>query len=110
MNFNEYQDRAKLTASYPEIGGTLFVYPALGLAGETGEVVEKIKKIMRDEGGVVSDVKREEIKKELGDVLWYLSEIARQLEIPLEDVAIANIEKLTSRYARGVVGGSGDNR
>lgn len=110
MNFNEYQEKAKMTAGYPVIGGNAYIYPALGLAGESGEVAEKVKKILRDDNGVVSEEKKAEIKKELGDVLWYVSEIARQLNIPLEDVATANIEKLTSRLARGVIGGSGDNR
>lgn len=110
MNFDEYQKRASETAGYPEPGGHGFIYPTLGLAGEAGEVAEKIKKVIRDEGGVISDVKRLEIQKELGDVLWYVSEIARQLAIKLDDVATQNIEKLASRKARGVISGSGDNR
>ena len=110
MNFDEYQKRASETAGYPEPGGHGFIYPTLGLAGEAGEVAEKIKKVIRDEGGVISDAKRLEIQKELGDVLWYVSEIARQLGIKLDDVATQNIEKLASRKARGVISGSGDNR
>ena len=110
MNFNEYQEAASKTAGYPEPGGIPFIYPTLGLAGEAGEVAEKIKKVIRDEGGVVTDAKRDEIKKELGDVLWYVSEIARQLGLQLDDVATANIAKLASRKERGVISGSGDNR
>lgn len=110
MNFNEYQEKASVTATYPSVGGATFIYPVLGLAGEAGEVAEKIKKIIRDDGGIVSAEKKIEIQKELGDVLWYVSEIARQLGIPLEDVAVGNIEKLLSRKERGQLHGSGDNR
>ncbi len=110
MNFNEYQEKASVTATYPSVGGVTFIYPVLGLTGEAGEVAEKIKKIIRDDGGIVSAEKKIEIQKELGDVLWYVSEIARQLGIPLEDVAVGNIEKLLSRKERGQLHGSGDNR
>jgi NTP pyrophosphatase (non-canonical NTP hydrolase) len=110
MQFNEYQEAASRTAGYPTPGGIPFIYPTLGLAGEAGEVAEKIKKVIRDEGGVVSEQKRTEIQKELGDVLWYVSEVARQLGLKLDDVARLNIEKLASRKERGVISGSGDNR
>ncbi|MFM2414691.1 MAG: hypothetical protein RI911_384 [Candidatus Parcubacteria bacterium] len=110
MDFNEYQEKASQTAGYPTPGGMAFIYPALGLAGEAGEVAEKIKKIIRDEGGVVSEAKRGEIKKELGDVLWYVSELARQFDLTLDDVAAGNIDKLASRKERGIINGSGDNR
>jgi NTP pyrophosphatase (non-canonical NTP hydrolase) len=110
MNFDDYQKKASETAGYPEPGGLGFIYPTLGLAGEAGEVAEKIKKIIRDEKGVITNDKREEIKKELGDVLWYVSEIARQLDVSLADVAEANIAKLASRKERSVISGSGDNR
>lgn len=109
MTLNEYQEKSRKTATYPNAGNN-FVYPTLGLAGETGEVAEKIKKIVRDEGGTVSEEKREEIKKELGDVLWYVAQIAAELRISLDDVAETNIEKLYSRLERGVISGSGDNR
>lgn len=110
MQFNEYQKKASETAGYPEPGGMAFIYPTLGLAGEAGEVAEKIKKVIRDEGGIISSEKRAEIQKELGDVLWYVSEIARQLELSLDDIATVNIAKLASRKERGVISGSGDNR
>ena len=109
MDFKEYQKESKKTALYPDSGNN-FVYPTLGLSGESGEVADKIKKIIRDEEGQVSEEKREEIKKELGDVLWYVAQLATELHLDLEDIAKTNLEKLFSRKARGVLGGSGDNR
>ena len=87
-----------------------FIYPVLGLCGESGEIAEKIKKVIRDEGGIVSEHKKEEIKKELGDVLWYISQIATELRLSLDAIAKANIEKLQSRLERNKISGSGDNR
>lgn len=109
MNIKEYQDLAMSTAIYPNKGSNLY-YPALGLAGETGEVCEKIKKIMRDDGGVVSEEKRELLKKELGDIAWYLAALSTELGLSLEDVFQHNINKLFSRKERGQLHGSGDNR
>lgn len=104
MKFKEYQELAKTTAIYPE--QARIFYPALGLAGEVGEVCEKIKKNIRD--GRVLD--KDDLTKELGDVLWYLSALAGDLGIDLEDVAFKNYEKLKSRMERNVISGSGDNR
>lgn len=109
MNFEEYQKKSRVTAIYPNAGEN-FIYPTLGLAGEAGEVAEKIKKVIRDKNGVMDDETREMIKKELGDVLWYVSQIASELKLPLDDVAKTNIEKLASRLERGKIEGSGDNR
>ena len=109
MTFEEYESKSSETAKYPNVGNN-FVYPTLGLAGETGEVAEKVKKILRDKGGTVSDKDREEIKKELGDVLWYLSRVSVEMGLSLESVAQSNIEKLSSRLERGKLGGEGDNR
>ena len=109
MDFATYQEKSRVTAVYPDAGRTM-VYPTLGLAGEAGEVAEKVKKIIRDDGGVVSDTKRTEIAKELGDVLWYVSQIATELGVSLDDVAQGNIDKLYSRMDRDVLRGSGDNR
>ena len=109
MNFDEYQKKANKTAIYPVLGAK-FVYPALGLADEAGEVVGKIKKVMRDDGGVLTEEKKIEIKKELGDVLWYLAQLSTDLGIKLSEVAKANVEKLASRMERNVLHGSGDNR
>lgn len=104
-----YQKLAAETAIYPTLGHPI-VYPALGLAGEAGEVAEKIKKLCRDDDLIMTDEKKESIKKELGDVLWYVSEVARQAGLSLSDVADANIEKLQKRKENGCLGGSGDNR
>lgn len=109
MTFAEYQKTSRRTALYPNVDNN-YIYPTLGLAGETGEVAEKIKKVIRDKGGVVSEVDQEEIKKELGDVLWYVAQIATELKISLEDIAGHNLEKLLSRLERNQIGGSGDNR
>ncbi len=109
MEFKEYQQASRQTAVYPVIGQG-FVYPALGLAGESGEVVEKIKKIFRDQQGVVADEQRQAVAKELGDVLWYLAQLATELELDLNQVAQNNLDKLLSRQQRGQLHGSGDER
>lgn len=109
MNFNEYQKRSRKTAIY--LGkGKNFVYPVLGLVGESGEVAEKIKKVLRDKKGILDEKRKREIKKELGDVLWYLAQIAAELGLSLNEIASANIKKLESRKKRNKLHGSGDNR
>lgn len=87
-----------------------WVYPALKLAGEAGEVTEKLGKIVRDKQGVISAEDRIELLKELGDVLWYVNALAADFDSTLEEVMQMNIDKLASRQARGVLSGSGDNR
>jgi NTP pyrophosphatase (non-canonical NTP hydrolase) len=109
MNFEEYQKFSRKTAFYPGKDKN-FIYPTLGLAGETGEVAEKIKKIIRDDDGNVDGEKKEELKKELGDVLWYVAQIATELDISFDEIAKLNIEKLRSRKERNTLSGSGDNR
>jgi len=109
MTFNEYQSKAKETARFPE-KETAFIYASLALMGEAGEIAEKIKKVWRDKNRVVGESDREEIKKEMGDVLWYLSQLADQLDIDFDDVAQTNLNKTRSRLARDVINGSGDNR
>ncbi len=109
MQFKDYQKKARKTAIYPKIGKS-FVYPALGLAGEAGEVAEKIKKLFRDKNGKAGKAEKEEIKKELGDVLWYIANLAHEFGFSLEDVAKTNLEKLYSRKRRSKIKGSGDNR
>ncbi|MEI7620474.1 MAG: nucleoside triphosphate pyrophosphohydrolase family protein [Candidatus Falkowbacteria bacterium] len=109
MTFSDYQNESKKTAIYPNIGSN-FIYPTLGLSGEAGEIANKVKKILRDKNNEVSEEDRQEISKELGDVLWYLSQIATELNISLDEIAQNNITKLLSRQARNVLGGNGDNR
>lgn len=104
VTFDSYQEFVKSLAVYPS--SARIMYPCLGLAGEVGEVCEKVKKNIRD--GRVLD--KEDLTKELGDVLWYLSAVALDLGISLQDIAQTNINKLTSRKERGVIHGSGDNR
>ena len=109
MHFSDYQTKSRVTAKYPNLGSN-FIYPTLGLSGEAGEVAEKVKKVLRDKGGVIDDETKQLIAKELGDVLWYVAQIATELGLSLEDVASMNIEKLMSRLERGVISGSGDLR
>lgn len=109
MKLSDYQKMAKTTALYPNAASNLY-YPALGLGGETGEVLNKVKKIMRDHDGQITDEFRESLKNELGDVLWYVAALASELKLDLNDIAQANIEKLFSRKERGVIQGSGDDR
>lgn len=110
LRFDEYQRRALATALFPDIGGERCVYPALGLADEAGEVLGKIKKLYRDRGGEVTEQFREELKKELGDVYWYLAVLADAFGLDSSEVAEANLRKLADRAERGVLHGSGDDR
>jgi NTP pyrophosphatase (non-canonical NTP hydrolase) len=109
MDFDEYQKETRRHAIYPGVGNN-FSFPMIGLAGETGEVAEKIKKIIRDKDGIVDEISRAEIKKELGDVLWYLSQIASEFDLSLNEIVKTNIEKIKSRKERDMVHGDGDNR
>ncbi len=113
MDFEEYQKLSRKTANYPNIGAKkedAFLYPILGLAGASGEGLEKIKKIFRDDKGVLKEERKEMIKKELGDVLWYLAQVATELNLSLNDIAESNIKKLSSRLIRGKISGDGDER
>ena len=106
MTLNEYQQAALTTATYTHS----IIYPALGLTGEAGEVADKVKKVLRDNDGVFDEHRKMEIAKELGDVLWYIANMADDLGFKLEEIAQMNVNKLASRAQRGVLGGSGDNR
>lgn len=108
--FNDYQNLASRTAKFSPGKVDGLTYTALGLNGEAGEVAELIKKMLRDDGGKLSPERRQKLLYELGDVLWYLSQNARLANLTLQDVAEANIEKLTSRRERGKIHGDGDNR
>jgi len=109
MRFSDYQALSRATAVYPGAGDNL-LYPTLGLCGEAGEVAEKVKKMIRDDGGVLSDARREALARELGDVLWYVAQLATEAGLELDAVAAANLEKLLSRRERNVLQGSGDTR
>lgn len=109
MNLTDYQLRAKATAAYPVIGNAV-IYPTLGLTNEAGEVAGKIKKIFRDKNGVFSPADLEALKAELGDVLWYLAQVATELGLSLDEIAEHNIAKLLDRKARGKIQGDGDRR
>lgn len=109
MTLDEYQTQAA-TTSLMQDNDKLFVYTALGMNGEAGEIAEKVKKILRDKDGDRTQIDRADIIKELGDVLWYVAMFAKSLDVSLDEVATANVEKLASRKDRGVIHGSGDNR
>lgn len=108
MTLNDYQQQAIKTATYGSEHS--IIYPTLGLAGEAGEVADKVKKVIRDNGGVFTQEQKVAIAKELGDVLWYIAADSRDLGFTLEDIANTNLEKLASRKTRGVISGSGDDR
>lgn len=108
MELSDYQQSSRRTAAYPR--SAWLAYPALGLAGEAGEVAEHAKKAIRDDGGEVTDERRAAMAKELGDVLWYVSQLATELGLDLDEIAQANLDKLLSRQRRGVLSGSGDDR
>ncbi len=109
LTFDEYQNAARTTAQYPDMGHNMY-YPTLGLAGEAGEVAEKIKKLMRDDNGVLTPDRRQALKKELGDVLWYVAALCSELGLTMGEVAEHNVEKLRDRKDRNAIKGEGDNR
>jgi len=107
MEFNEYQDRAE-TYALSTAKGLMYLIP--GLAAESGEVAGKWAKYLRDAHFRDNSILKEDMKKELGDCLWFIAMIAEQFNIKLEDVAITNIDKLEDRKQRNQIGGSGDER
>lgn len=109
MKFSDYQKLIEKTAIYPHRGSNLS-YPTLGLTGEAGEVADKVKKLIRDHDSILTPTLKQEMVKELGDVLWYLTALTLELGVNLEDVAKSNIKKLSDRKSRGVIKGNGDNR
>jgi NTP pyrophosphatase (non-canonical NTP hydrolase) len=108
VHLSEYQRRSRATAEYPRTAW--LAYPALGLSGEAGEVAEHAKKAIRDDRGEISEERRAAMSKELGDVLWYVSQLATELDLDLDEIAQANLDKLLSRQQRGVLSGDGDDR
>lgn len=103
MDMTTYQHQAYTTAT--ESSRNIY-YMTMGLTGEAGEIANKVKKVMRD----AREIDREDLAKEIGDVLWYVAGLCTVLDLDLDDVAEANLKKLADRKARGVIGGSGDNR
>jgi NTP pyrophosphatase (non-canonical NTP hydrolase) len=112
MNPDEYQAAASATAVYPSQGEGWpgLAYASLGLAGEAGEVANKVKKIARDDGGTVTEQRLDQLVGELGGVAWYLAQTCTELNLSLEFVLEMNISKLRSRHERGVIHGDGDDR
>lgn len=108
MDFKNYSFRAAKTAKYPQ--ELAIEYTTLGLVSEAGEVAGKVKKVIRDDDNEMSEVKRLQILDEVGDVIWYCAMLCRELGYDIGMAASRNIDKLESRYSRGVIGGSGDNR
>ncbi|MFY9228128.1 MAG: nucleoside triphosphate pyrophosphohydrolase family protein [Candidatus Microsaccharimonas sp.] len=109
MNLNEYQKLAKRTAAPKDKKNELF-HLVLGLMGESGEIAEKMKKIVRDNASDFDKLAKDDLKKELGDILWYIAILADYFDIELDEIGKKNIDKLASRLERGTISGSGDNR
>lgn len=111
MDFDEYQKLASRTANFEgKQAEYALMYLGLGIAGEAGEVAEKIKKIIRNDEGAISGEARTLLKHEIGDVLWYLSQLARHLDMPFSEIAKANIQKLADRAERNKIKSEGDTR
>ena len=108
-NFDTYQRESRRTWGLVHTDHPI-VYPTLGLTNEAGEFAGKVKKIFRDKDGVISEKDRQALKQELGDVLWYLTQICTELDLTLAEVAETNLDKLLSRQERGKIRGEGDNR
>lgn len=106
MDFNTYQEKALQTAIYP----MPIIYPALALNGESGEIAEKVKKVLRDNDGVFDNESKKSIAKEIGDVLWYCAALSEDLGFSFDDIALMNLNKLKSRKDRDKLHGNGDNR
>ena len=108
---NEYQKQARTTAIYPGKGGLMGkIYCGLKLAGESGEVAEKIGKVLRDNNSIFSPEKTLELAKEIGDVLWYIASLAHELGFELDQIAVMNLSKLKARANNNKLHGEGDNR
>lgn len=114
MEIQEYQQQAKLTAIYPK--ETKVMYPLLGLAGEVGETLNKLKKVLRDRGATTLSIHTipavviDKVEAELGDIIWYISALASDLNLDLDSICRKNLDKLFDRKVRGTLKGEGDNR
>lgn len=111
MKLDEYQEQSEATALYPGKGEALGLsYAVLGLAGEAGELANQCKKVIRDDDLLLAESRKAKMQSELGDVLWYLAAVARELNISLSDVAEANLSKLRKRAEQGTIKGDGEDR
>lgn len=110
MTLDDYQKEALVTAVFNDDEFKDLAHWVFGITGEAGEIAEKIKKIIRDKNGEVTEADKEELVKEIGDVLWYLAVLSKHLGYDFEEVGKQNIAKLRSRQARDKIKGSGDNR
>lgn len=113
LDFNEYQKECRKTDVGTAAQDCLepgWLYYVLGIGGESGELLEKIKKLFRDKQGIIDDEFKDAVKKEMGDVQWYMARLCDWFDIPFEDVFTANIEKLQSRKDRNKLHGDGDDR
>jgi len=108
MQANKYQEWSEKTAIYPKDENLTYV--ALGLAGEAGEVANVVKKMIRDDNGVLLQEKRDKLVAEMGDVIWYMARMCAEIGTTLEEVMQQNHDKLEDRLARNVIKGSGDDR
>lgn len=106
LNLDEFQDQCGNTVVYPNAGAN-YIYPVLGLVSESGEVADRVKRIERDDHGVVTEEKRREIAGELGDVLWYVAQVASEFKLSLDEIAAQNIAKLAGRQQRDTLHGFG---
>jgi NTP pyrophosphatase (non-canonical NTP hydrolase) len=109
MNFNKYQTESRKFAIYSKKDNDI-IYPLLGLLGEAGELTEKIKRLEKDNYNISDNTLRKNIIYELGDILWYLTQLSTELDVSLDEIALLNLEKLKSRQSRNVLMGKGDNR
>ncbi len=108
MELNDYQEAALATAIYPNDGTVSYL--ALAISGEAGELADKVKKVLRDKGGIFSDEDKRALALELGDVMWYVANLSRVIGYDLSDIAEMNIKKIAGRVERGTLHGAGDNR
>jgi NTP pyrophosphatase (non-canonical NTP hydrolase) len=108
MSFDIYQEKTGETAIYPP--EKALEYLTLGLCSEAGEVAGKLKKIIRDNNGIIDEDAAQKLSLEIGDVLWYVAQLATTLGLQLSEVAEDNLSKLASRKNKGTITGSGDYR
>ena len=108
MSFDIYQEKTGETAMYPP--DKALEYLTLGLCSEAGEVAGKLKKVIRDFDGVIDEEKAQQLSLEIGDVLWYVAQLATTLGLQLSEIAEDNLNKLASRKSSGTIKGSGDYR